>query len=74
MSEAAAIEVAVGPRVVLGVVNLRELQTSVRVEVLSMEVLMGTENLDRWNEVTSLQYSCYYILIIMKKQKEQMCV
>ena len=59
MSEATAIEVAVGTCVVLGIVNLWELQTSIKVEVLSMEVLMGTENLDQWNNDTSLFYIYY---------------
>jgi hypothetical protein len=59
VSEATAIEVAVGPCVVLGIVNLWELQTSIKVEVLSMEVLMGTENLDQWNNDTSLFYIYY---------------
>ena len=47
MSEAAAIEVAVGTGVVMAIVDLRELQTSILMKILSVEVLMGTEDLYR---------------------------
>lgn len=45
MSEAAAVEVAVRAGVALGVVDLRELQTSILVKVLPMKILMGAEDL-----------------------------
>ncbi len=45
MSEAAAIEVAVGAGVVLAIIDLRELQTSILMKILPVEVLMGTEDL-----------------------------
>lgn len=45
MSEAAAVEVAVWTGVVLAVVDLRELQTSIFIELLPVEVLMGAEDL-----------------------------
>lgn len=47
MSEATAVEVAVGARVVLCVVDLRELQASVAVKVLPVEVFVGTVDLQR---------------------------
>lgn len=47
VSEAAGVEVAVGPRVVAAVVDLRELQASVAVEVLAVEVLVGAADLQR---------------------------
>lgn len=47
VSEATAIEVAVGTGVVLVIVNLGELQTPVVMELLSMEVLMGAEHLKK---------------------------
>lgn len=47
VSEAAAIEVAVGVGVVLSIVDLRELQTTILVKILPMEVLMGTKHLYR---------------------------
>lgn len=49
MSEAAAIEVAVRTGVVHAIVDLRELQTSILIKILPMEVLMGTEDLHREN-------------------------
>lgn len=45
VSEPTAVKVAVGTRVVLGVVDLRELQTSVVVKVLPMEVFVSTADL-----------------------------
>lgn len=45
VSEPTAVEVAVGTRVVLGVVDLRELQTSIVVKVLPMEVFVSTADL-----------------------------
>lgn len=47
MSEAAAIEEAVGAGVVLAVIDLRELKTSILMKILPVEVLMGTEDLHR---------------------------
>lgn len=47
MSEATAVEVAVGAGVVFGVVDLRELQTSVFTQILSVEVLVGAEDLNK---------------------------
>lgn len=47
MSEATAIKVAVRAGVVLAIVYLRELQTSILVKVLPVEVLMGTMDLYR---------------------------
>lgn len=47
MSEAAAIEVAVRVGVVFAIVDLRELQTSILMKVIPVEVLMGTEDLPR---------------------------
>lgn len=52
MSETAAIKVAVRAGVVLAVVYLRELQTSILMKLLPVEVLMSTIDLDRKNEVT----------------------
>lgn len=49
MSEAAAVEVSVGVGVVLAIVNLRELKTSVLMKILSVEVLMGAEDLYKEN-------------------------
>ena len=45
MLETTAVEVSVGMRVVLGIVDLGELQTSVFVELLIMKLLIGTEHL-----------------------------
>lgn len=45
VSEPAAVEVAVGPRVVAPVVDLRELQASVAVKVLPVEVLVSAADL-----------------------------
>lgn len=47
MSEATAVKVAVGARVVLCVVYLGELQTSVAVKVVPVEVFVGTVDLQR---------------------------
>lgn len=47
MSEATAVKVAVGARVVLCVVDLGELQTSVAVKVVPVEVFVGTVDLQR---------------------------
>lgn len=45
VSEATAVEVTVRPRVTSAVVDLRELQATVLVEVVSMEILVLTEHL-----------------------------
>lgn len=45
VSEATAVKVAVGPSVVAPVVDLRELQASVLVKVLPVEVLVRTADL-----------------------------
>lgn len=45
VSEAAAIEVAVGPSVAPAVVDLRELQAAVLLQVVSVEVLVLAEHL-----------------------------
>lgn len=45
VSESTAVEVAVGPSVTPVVVDLRELQAAVLVEVVSMEVLVLAEHL-----------------------------
>lgn len=47
VSEAAAIEVAVGAGVVFAVVDLRKLETAVLMKVFTMEILMGTEYLQK---------------------------
>lgn len=47
VSEATAVKVAVGPRVAPPVVDLRELQASVEVEVLPVEVLVSAADLQR---------------------------
>lgn len=47
MSEAAAIEIAVGVGVVLAIVDLGELQTSILMKIIAVEVLVGTEDLQR---------------------------
>lgn len=50
VSKATAIEVAVGMGVEFVIVDLRKLQTSVFMEILPMEVLMGTEHLHRFKK------------------------
>lgn len=44
MSEAAAIEIAVRVGVVLAIVDLGELQTSILMKIIAVEVLVGTED------------------------------
>lgn len=62
MSEAAAIEVAVGVGVVLSVVYLRELQTAILMKILPMEVLMGAEDLHREKARRVRSYSAIFHL------------
>ena len=45
MSEATAVEVAVRSRVVLPIVDLRELQASVVKEIVAMEILVLAQHL-----------------------------
>lgn len=58
MSEAAAVKVAVRVGVVLAVVYLRELQTSILVKVFPVEVLMGTVDLQRENDLRVSEMNC----------------
>lgn len=50
VSEATAVEVAVSVHVVFAIVDLRELQTSVVMEIFPMEILVCTEHLHRWKK------------------------
>lgn len=45
MSETATVEVAIWFGVVLGIVDLWELETTIRMEFLIMQILMCTEHL-----------------------------
>lgn len=45
MSEATAVEVAVRFCVVLAIVYLRELQASIQMQILAVEVLVGAQDL-----------------------------
>lgn len=58
VSEAAAVKVAVRVGVVLAVVYLRELQTPILVKVFPVEVLMGTVDLQRENELAVSEMNC----------------
>lgn len=54
VSEATAVEVAVGPRVAPAVVDLRKLQAAVLLQVVSVQVLMLAEHLSRDQEAEEI--------------------